>query len=301
MAGNLKTIKRRIKSIGNTQKITKAMELVAASKMQRAVNSVIGTRPYSRLAWDTIKSIAKATDEKLHHILLEENLKAEKSLMIVITSDRGLAGAFNGNIIKSVEKFVKQAEEPIDVIALGRKGIAALNRMDVEMIATFENLTNKPKYEDILPIAKMVIDEYSSKNYKKVYLAYSDFISVLNQEPNTIILLPFGAEETAGIGDVGKKNDEELAKSANEYVFEPNGQEVLNRILPSLVETTIYQALLETAASEHSARMMAMRNATDSAKDMLKELKFTFNQIRQASITNEIAEISSGKAAIESK
>lgn len=266
--------------------------------MQRSVNSVLSTRPYSRLAWDTISAIAKASGEVLEHKLLQENQSAEKSLFIVITSDRGLAGAFNTNIIRTVNKAVKEVGGDVDVIALGKKGIAAVNRMNANVIASFENLTNKPKFEDILPIAKLVIEEYTNGTYKKVYIVYSDFISAIAQQSNSRVLLPLGREDVAEIGNVGK-DEEKIIEEAKEYTFEPNGQDVLNRILPSLVETTLYQALLETAASEHSARMMAMRNATDAAGEMLQELTFTFNQIRQASITSEIAEISGGKAAIE--
>ncbi|MFH1611113.1 MAG: ATP synthase F1 subunit gamma [Patescibacteria group bacterium] len=299
MAQNAKTVKRRIKSIANTKKITKAMELVAASKMRRATQSVSASRPFSQLSWSTIAAIRKAV-QKSSHPLLEVNNQANKTLFILIAADRGLAGGFNANIIKATLNSIKEINDgtEIEAIAIGKRGGDALSRNKINVIARFENLSNKPTFESILPIGKMVVNEYLAKKYKRVILCYTDFVSSLTQKPNVMELLPLGTPNKE-LGSVGKEHEEAEEQQACEYLFEPNPQLVLDRMLPRLIETMLYQALLESAASEHSARMLAMRNATDSANDMLKELTFTYNRIRQASITQEIAEISSGKAAIE--
>jgi len=301
VATNAKTVKRRIKSIANTKKITKAMELVAASKMRRATQLVTASRPFAQLSWQTINAIGKAT-QKSSHPLLEKNEDAEKTLFVLITADRGLAGGLNSNMIKEAMLAIKSVDDgtTIDAIAIGRRGGDALTRNKVEVIARFEDLSNKPTFGAILPVGNLILESYYQKKYKRVLLGYTDFVSSLSQKPRIIELLPLGAADRE-LGSVSKNDSvaEEKQEQKLEYLFEPDPQEVLNRMLPRLVETMLYQALLESSASEHSARMLAMRNATDSANDMLKELTFTFNRIRQASITQEIAEISSSKAAIE--
>lgn len=301
MASNAKSVKRRIKSIANTKKITKAMELVAASKMRRATQSVTASRPFSQLSWQTINAIGNAA-KNAKHPLLEINEDADKTLLVLITADRGLAGGFNSNMIKEAILSVKDITDgtTVEAIAIGRRGGDALARNKVEVIARFEDLTNKPTFSAILPIGNLILESFYQKKYKRVLLGYTDFISSLTQKPRIIELLPLGKPD-AELGSVNKAQaQEEIPKNQNtEYLFEPNPENVLNRMLPRLIETMLYQALLESSASEHSARMMAMRNATDSANEMLKELTFTSNRIRQASITQEIAEISSGKAAIE--
>lgn len=280
-------------------KITKAMELVAASKMRRATQAVLGTRPFSQLSWNTINAIGSATGNA-NHPLLEVNEEADKTLLILFTADRGLAGGFNTNMIKEALSEIKKIDDGtiVEAIAIGRRGGDALARENVEVIARFEDLSNKPKFADILPVGNLVLEKFMQKEYKRVLVGYTDFISSLTQKPRMFELLPLGQPDEE-LGSVGKESEELDLAQASEYVFEPNPQKVLDRMLPRLIETMLYQALLESSASEHSARMMAMRNATDSAQEMLKELKFTYNRIRQASITQEIAEISSGKAAIE--
>lgn len=300
MAANSKTIKRRIKSIANTKKITKAMELVAASKMRRAVSSVLATRPFAELSWNTISAVTNAIEEGISHPLLEENIKARKSLVVLFTSDRGLAGAFNANIIRSTVKAIKELDTEVEGISVGKRGSGAFAREKIRTIASFEGLTDKPKYEDILPIGNLILDEYKKGTYRKVYIAYTDFVSAISQKPAVIELLPLGTKEsTEGLGDANERKEDAQIVEAKEYTFEPSAERVLDRVLPRLIETMVYQALLESAASEHSARMMAMRNASDAATDMLDDLTFTYNQIRQAGITQEIAEISSGAAAVE--
>lgn len=288
MAQSRKIIKARIKSIRNTRKITKAMELVAASKMRRAVAAVLRTRPYAQEAWSTVQAIL-ASSPNVAHPLLTSKPKAEKTLLVLFSSDRGLAGGFNVNMIRAaLAEARSQGFDKTEVLAVGRRGADALERAGVVITARFPALSNNPTFADLLPVARLALEGFLNGKYRKVELGFTDFVSGITQRPKIIDLLPL-AREMAPVGD----------KPATEFLFEPSPAEVLNRILPAIAETMLWQALLESTASEHAARMMAMRSASDAAKDMLTALTFTYNQARQASITQEIAEISSGKAALE--
>lgn len=302
MALQTRAIKRRIKSVKNTRKITKAMELVSGSKMRKAVNSVLGTRPYARLAWDTVQKIGAATDTSMHPLLAHHE-DAKRVLLVLITSDRGLAGGFNSNMIRKTmaELATYGADVEVDTVTIGKRGAEAIKRAGKPIIASFADITNKTKFEDVLPIGRMVVDAYAKGTYRKVVVAYTDFVSALTQKPVILNLLPLGKpEDTKEIGELNEAHDAKLEPAGKtDYAFEPSPMAVLDRILPRLVETMVYQAVLESAASEHSARMMAMRNASESAGEMIDALTFSFNQARQAGITQEIAEISSGKAALE--
>jgi F-type H+-transporting ATPase subunit gamma len=291
MALQTRSIKRRLKSVRNTKKITKAMELVAGSKMRKAVNAVTGSRPYASLAWATVASIAQNIETDLHPLLHRKSGPPKSVLLLLITSDRGLAGGFNSNVVKAASALLRSfgPEAKVDAVCVGKRGADAMKRLNRTVIASFVNLTNNPRFEDVLPIGRLISDEFVKGPYDRVIVAYTDFVSALTQKPITLELLPLKKE--IGEADEGDVID---------YAFEPSPKEVLDRILPRIVETKVYHAVLESTASEHSARMMAMRNASDSASEMIDDLNFTFNQARQAGITQEIAEISSGKAALES-
>lgn len=304
MALQTRAIKRRIKSVRNTRKITKAMELVAGSKMRKAVSGVLGTRPYARLAWDTVLKIGSVTDTASHP-LLKRHDEATSVLVILITSDRGLAGGFNANMIRRTVAEITSygADVRVDTITIGKRGADAMRRAGKPILASFTDVSNNPKFEDVLPIGRMVVGEYAKGTYRKVVVAYTDFVSAIAQRPIILDLLPLGKpDDTRELGEV--RSDSPQLPTANpqrprEYTFEPSPLAVLDRMLPRLVETMVYQAVLESSASEHSSRMLAMRNASDSASEMIDALTFTFNQARQAGITQEIAEISSGKAALD--
>lgn len=299
MALSTRAIRRRIKSVKNTNKITKAMELVSASKMRKAVSSVLMSKPFAKLAWDTVSAIGAVVDVSLHPLLRKKTTNG-RVLLILLTSDRGLAAGFNANMLKKMNLLVKEVgSENVDVIAVGRKGADAARRLGVNLIASFTGVTNNPKFEEILPIGKMAVEEFIKEKYDRVLLAYTDFVSAVRQEPVVLELLPLGAEnDFYRVGNVSNQNPSSPS-NPKEYKFEPSPEEVLNKLLPRLVETMVYQSVLESAASEHSSRMLAMRNASDAASDMIDSLTFTYNQFRQAAITREIAEISGGKAALE--
>ncbi|MBI4457469.1 ATP synthase F1 subunit gamma [Candidatus Uhrbacteria bacterium] len=302
MAVSPRLIRRRIKSVTNTRKITKAMELVAASKMRKAVSAVLASRPYAAAAWRAVGELAKVTESK-HHPLLARRDKIKRVLVVLFTSDRGLCGGFNAQLLKATADFMKGVPHEVDFVTVGRKGQDALRRQGAKIVATFTDLGNNPKSTDIRPIADLATSDFVAGAYDRVFIATTDFRSALVQKPVVQELLPL--IRVAGIGKVDGQpemsggEDLHVAESGHEFVFEPSPAAVLDRMLPRLVEVRLYQALLESSASEHSARMLAMRSASDAAADMIDDLTFTFNQARQAGITREIAEISSGKAALE--
>ena len=312
MPSSTRLIRRRIKSVTNTKKITKAMELVAASKMRRAVQSVLATRPYANLGWETILELSKKLPEL--HPLLFKNEGIEKILLVLITSDRGLCGGFNAQMLKKAVEFSKHPKNTIfDVVSVGKKGQDLARRMRWNMVASFSNMANHATTSDVRPVSALAMNDFIAKKYKKVYVAYTDFKSSLSQIPVVKQLLPLERDEELGgitspqpspskgegVAPVPLLSKERLGEVSSEFLFEPSPKEVLEAVLPRMVEVQVYQAILESTASEHSARMVAMKNATESAKDMIDDLVFTFNQVRQGGITREIAEISAGKAALE--
>jgi len=295
-------IKRRIKSITNTRKITKAMELVAASKMRKAVRAVLATRAYSNAAWDIVKDLSTRTDPAHHPLLQRREKKVSKVGLILITSNRGLCGGFNREIIESVAGYMrKHKEDDIDIEAevflMGKRGKEVMFRHGHEIVAEFDKLDTAERISEVTPLAKMVIDEYLSGKYDKVFIAYTDYYSAISQKPRIKKLLPLDRQDDE-LGFAVDNYPEAQDQEAFEYIFEPSPDVVLDQMLFRLIELQIFQALLESNASEHSARMMAMRNASDSASDMIDDLTLSFNQARQQAITAELADISAGRAAV---
>ncbi len=309
MAVSPRLIRRRIKSVTNTRKITKAMELVAASKMRKSVAAVLASRPYSDAAWRAVEELASVTDPSLHPLLTDRIAKTDRALVIVFTSDRGLCGGFNSQLLKHVLSFLKRRPGGTDVVAVGKKGQAALARVNANLVASFVGLSNNPRSADLKPVADLALSDFLAGKYASVHVAFTNYRSAISQKPMIFQLLPI--KWSPELGDVGGGPpatepsgrgfgaDFRATGQGYRYEFEPSPSEVLDRMLPRLVEVQIWQALLESAASEHSARMMSMRSASDAAGDMIDGLTLTLNQARQAGITREIAEISSGKAALE--
>ncbi len=311
MASSLRDLRRKMKAIKSTKQVTKAMELVAASKMRRAVQNAVLLRTYALTAWAILQKIALSHRGK-HTWLVERPVK--RVLAILVTSDRGLCGSLNTQLFRSVSHYIVACKdlpgfETLDFIAVGRKGQQFLKRAGENVIAAFPALSNHPSFRDTLPIARMGIDGFVEGKYDHVVLLYTEFLSALTQEPATKLLLPFSESELrAMLRDqfarkrVSKEETaamKTVAKLSADYLFEPSEEEVLNRILPQLTEMQIYQSVLESAASEHSARMLAMHNATENASDILGDLTQTYNLTRQANITAELAELSGAAAALE--
>lgn len=300
MALSPRLIRRRIKSVANTRKITKAMELVAASKMRRTVQLTVSSRPYEKSISTMVEDV-RALVDPMSHPLLAGRQNAHTSLVIVAASDRGLCGGFNSQLLKKTMEFLKGRQgHAMKVVTVGRRAEMAVRRAGYEIVAAFDAISNAPNFERTRPIGDFTYTEFMEGRIDRVFMVYTDFKSAVSQVPTVTQLLPIIPEaELEGIKQKSDEEDLEEERDAPDILFEPNPEKVLDALLPRLLETKVYQALLESSASEHSARMMAMRNATENASDMLKDLTLTFNQARQAGITREISEISAGKAAIE--
>ncbi len=306
MAGSLRDLRQKIKGIKSTRQVTKAMELVSASKMRKAIQNAVQLRAYSVTAWNILQHVAKLSSEP-HPSLTVRPVK--KVLAIVFTSDRGLAGNLNAQIGRTITQYVKGLEElpafeSVEFVAVGRKGQQFLARTGQKVIAAFPSLSAQPHFRDIGPIARIALDEFSKKTYDHVVVLYTDFISPLMQQPTAKVLLPLSKSDLKDMIDsivpkrVGKEENTK-SESLAQYQFEPSPEEVINAILPQITELQIFQALLEATASEHSARMVAMRSASDNASELIGDLTLTYNQTRQANITGELAELSASKAALD--
>jgi F-type H+-transporting ATPase subunit gamma len=308
MARNLRDLRRKMKAIKSTRQVTKAMELVAASKMRRAVSNAEMLRRYALTSWRIIERIA-AVHPGVHPFLAER--KTENVLAVLFSSDSGFCGSLNAQMFAAVNRYIAglskiESYAKVDFVVAGRKGHQFLLRNKQNVIAAFPALSTRTTFKDVLPVSKLVTDSFFAGTYDHVVLLYTDFVSPLIQEPTLKVLLPFSKsvlkDMISGLGlrRRGRKNEVLPAElDVSEFTFEPSQEEVLKTILPQLTEIQVYQGVLEAAASEHSARMVAMRNATDNATDILDDLTLTYNQTRQAGITGELAELSASKAALD--
>lgn len=310
-----KEISRRIKSVSSTKKITKAMEVVSAAKMRKAIEAVLKTRTYANLSWETVLHLAEL--EKNHneslHPLLKPRKKINKVAIILITSNRGMCGGYNTAVINKAKESIKNHPVPTDFILVGKKG-SILHRQNYDIVAEFPKSDIITDVSEISPIVKMVLSDYAHKKYDKILVAYTDYVNAAKQIPRVKQLVPVETESVDEyLGVVGKSDKitttkeiikEKADKHLNdenysyEYTFEPSPREVLDKMIPRLVEIQLYQAFLEANASEHSSSMTAMHQATEAASDMISELTLFYNKARQASITAEIAEISAGANAL---
>lgn len=310
MPAATRDINRRIRSVKNTRKITKAMELVSSAKMRRASEAVQATRPYADRAWEMLLNLAQRTNAEWHP-LLRNTPSPKKIAVILIASNRGLVGGFNSHIVKAVAEYIKKFKTSdaatVDTIVMGTKGKAIYYQHGQAITAEFLKQDVTIKEAAIRPMSKLVIDGFMKGNYDRVAVGFMDYISSIVQQPVIRQILPlnaamFSSGET-GIATAEERGEiikEEAAEEKSfEYLFEPNADRVLDELLPRLVEMQIFRAVLETNASEHAARMVAMRNASDAAGDLIDDLTLSFNQARQAAITQDLAEISAGRAALE--
>lgn len=276
------------------------MQMVAAVKMRKAQSAALSTRLYASAALDLLSNLSLKTKPELHPLLRKnENTKV---LLLLISTDKGLCGGLNTNILKKAIDFVaaqRKENKEIEFLCVGRKGRDFIQRHGFKIIAEFLGLGDKFSLLDMSAVAQIPIAEYTKKNYAKIFILYNNFISVVSQKPILRQLLPIEQKELIQLGELGEDVEShflgrEKVKVGLEYIFEPSASEVLEVLLPRLCEMQIYQAVLESNASEHSARMVAMKNATDAAQDIIQDLQLSFNQARQAAITREIAEISAG-------
>jgi F-type H+-transporting ATPase subunit gamma len=289
----LKEIRGRIGSVRNIAQITRAMEMVAASRMKRAQEAILAARPYSDELRDVLGRLAAALGEEVDPLLARRPVR--RIGVVVVTTDRGLAGSLNANAIRAVLRWVSRrlsaadGQRPdIEVITVGRKGRDALRRTGIPIAAHFAQLGDRPSFSDVTPIARLVVDDFLAGRYDEIDIAYSSFVTTLTQRPEMDRVLPV---EQPGL-------EGERARSNEEYLFEPSPGAVLRRLLPHYVAIDIYRAVLENNASEQSARMIAMRNSTDNANELIEDLTLVYNKTRQANITREMIEIASGAEAL---
>jgi F-type H+-transporting ATPase subunit gamma len=279
-------IRRRIGSARNIKQITRAMQFVAASKLRRAQETTLASRPYRDKLDEVIADLATVLSGEDHPLLAERALDQSHSrLIILITSDRGLAGALNTNTIRHAAREITEHPGDLKVVAVGRKGRDAMRRARVPIAAYFEGFGDRPSFADVLPVARLVSDDFVAGTYDHVDIVYSRFVSTLVQRPVLDQLLPVQASaDTAGV-------------PGNQFLFEPSPDMFLRALLPRYVATRLYQAVLESTASFFSSQMVAMKNATENAEELIDDLTLSYNKVRQANITREMIEIASGARA----
>lgn len=295
MKGTLQ-IKRQLRSIGNTKKMTKAMELVSATKMRKAIYAALATRPYATFAWDILRYLATRTNDASLHPLLQTR-PVKNVGIVVVSTNRGLCGGFNASLAACVRQEMIVVKEKnaknVEVFSIGKRCRDILARAGMAISADFVKKDITTSIVDILPLAHTIIKRYTEGTLDRVYLAHTDYISSVKQKSVCKMLLPLTTVS------VSNQRSEGRQKELSGVLFEPSETRVLSYVIPRILEVQLFQAVLESEASEHSARMLAMHNASQSATDMLSDLRLTYNQIRQSGITQEIAEISSGRAALE--
>ena len=283
----------RIRSVKNISQVTRALQAVSASKVRKAIEALMGTRPYASKAWQVLTHVAGQPGRETLHPLLTTRSSVENTLVVVISGDRGLAGAYNTNLIRFVQREFNSWPTPVKYIAVGRKGRDLLMRRRKEVMAEFSNLPAAPSFADVSAIGRLAVEEYLNGNADEVYLVYTDYINMVKQVPAVRKMLPL--EVDSGEGRVEEFNSSSTSAA---YIYEPAESEILDEIIPRFTALQVYQAVLESLASEHAARMVAMRNATENAKELVDGLQLEYNKVRQQSITSDMLDIAGGAEAL---
>ncbi|MDR6841402.1 F0F1 ATP synthase subunit gamma [Pseudoxanthomonas sacheonensis] len=286
-------IKTKIKSVQNTRKVTRALEMVSASKIRKAQERMKASRPYARAMKQVIGHLAQANSEYQHPFLVDRALleggMIKRVGYIIVSSDRGLAGGLNNNLFRKVLGEVRQWQDKgaeVDVVTIGQKSSSFFRRIKVNMLASVTHLGDKPQLEQLVGVVKVMLDAYESGKVDRVYLVYNDFVNTMTQRAAFDQLLPLPAADT------------QITHHDWDYIYEPDAATVLEHVLTRYVESLVYQAVLENVASEHAARMVAMKSASDNATKLIGDLQLVYNKARQAAITQEISEIVGGAAAV---
>jgi len=287
--------RQRIRSVKNIAQVTRALQAVSASKVRKAMQAVTNTRPYATKAWQVLTHIAGQPGRANLHPLLMPRPEPKNTLVVMISGDRGLAGSYNTNIVRYTLENFDKSEFPINYVAVGRKGRDMLLRRRKSILAEFSRLPAAPSFADVSAIGRLVVDEFLAGRSDRVILVYTRFVTMVRQIPTMKQLLPL--ELGAGEGRVVSFTPAERGPSAA-YIYEPGEQEILDEIVPRFTALQVYQSILESLASEHAARMVAMKNATDSASDLATALQLEYNKARQQSITNEMLDIAGGAEAL---
>jgi len=287
MAGG-REIKTKIKSVQNTRKVTRALEMVSASKIRKAQERMKASRPYARAMKQVIGHLAQANSE-FQHPYLVERANTKRVGYIIVSSDRGLAGGLNNNLFRKVLGEIRTWQEQgveVDVVTIGQKASVYFRRIKVEMLASATHLGDQPRLDQLVGVIKVMLDSYNAGSLDRVFLSYNEFVNTMTQHVAFDQLLPLPAPET------------QVARHDWDYLYEPDAETVLEHVLTRYVESLVYQAVLENVASEHAARMVAMKSASDNANKLIETLQLIYNKARQAAITQEISEIVGGAAAV---
>ncbi|NZA25588.1 F0F1 ATP synthase subunit gamma [Luteimonas sp. SJ-92] len=287
MAGG-REIKTKIKSVQNTRKVTRALEMVSASKIRKAQERMKSSRPYARAMKQLIGHLAQANSEFQHPYLVERK-QIKRVGYLIVSSDRGLAGGLNNNLFRKLLGEIRKHQEAgveVDVVTIGQKATAFFRRLKVNMLASVTHLGDTPQVEQLVGVIKVMLDAYGEGTIDKVFLVYNDFVNTMTQRAAFDQLLPLPA------------SDETVARHDWDYIYEPDAERVLEHVLTRYIESLVYQAVMENVASEHAARMVAMKSASDNATKLIDTLNLSYNKARQAAITQEISEIVGGAAAV---
>lgn len=294
---NAREVRLRIKSVRNIAQVTRALQAVSASNVRKAMAAMMRTRPYATRAWEVLTHIAGQPGRATLHPLLTPRIEDRNELVVLITGDRGLAGPYTSNVVRfSLNKFNNKTI-PVSYIAVGRKGRDMLFRRRKSVLAEFSQLPAAPSFADVSAIGRLAVDEFLSGRIDRVFLIYTDFINMIKQVPTMKQLLPL---EIGGV-ETRVMAFEETKKASAAYIYEPSEDEILDEIVPRFTALQVYQAILESLASEHAARMVAMKNATDSATELAGALQLELNKARQQGITGEILDIVGGVEALAAK
>ncbi len=295
-------VKKRIRSVKNISQITRALEAVSASRVRKSQARVLASRAFAEKAWEILLNVQSTSTKGIPlHPLLTARSEVKQVMVVLITSDRGLAGAFNSNIIRVAQRFAHRMGKPVRFVTIGKKGRDSLIRSGANVIAEFSAFGADPTVADIAPAARLAIEEFLSGTVDGVFIAYTDFVNTLTQRPVVLPwlpLLPFSTEDT--ILKESLKDIPAVSASKSDYEYEPDPAAILDEIVPRFTELQLYQCLLESQASEHSSRMVAMRNASDNATQLIGDLTLIYNKVRQAAITSEILDIVGGAEALQS-
>lgn len=286
-------LRLRVRSIKNLAQVTRALETVSASYVRRAVQATLATRPYAEKAWKVLVHLANQPGGASLHPLLTDRPNVRKVVVVMVSGDRGLAGAYTVNILRHTLMRFRDFSIPVDYVTVGRKGRDLLLRRGKNLVAEFSHLPNPPAFADVSPIGRLVVDDFLNGTYDEVYIAYTEFVNMITQRPVVRKLLPFSEEDRVG-GEQAPSNNHTNAV----FTYEPDQEELLNEIVPRFTALQIYQAILSAQASEHAARMVAMRNATESANELIGVLQLEYNKLRQQLITSEMLDISGGAEAL---
>jgi len=290
---NAREVKQRIKSVKNISQVTRALQAVSASKVRKAIDQLEDTRPYSVKAWQVLQHISEQPDRSTLHPLLERHPEVKQIQAIVISGDRGLAGAYNSNLMRTVELWSREIEVPINYITIGKRGRDHLLRRGNEILAEFSNLPTQPSYTDISAVGRIAVDQFLDGGADEVYLIYTQFINRMTHQPVVKKLLPLETDLDDRIREF-----EDTKPLVGGYIFEPDQKSILEEVVPRFTMLQVFHAVIESLASEHSARMVAMKNATDNASDLADALQLEYNKARQQAITSELLDIAGGAEAI---